>query len=75
MLLVAAIGFPVIIMLLIPLRVLVIPRLPFSSEELAILDKPTASPFVSHFTNDFHQLTFPLDHEIRRRISPIGLAS
>jgi len=42
---IAAIGFPVIIMLLIPLRVLVIPRLPFSSEELAILDKPTASPF------------------------------
>ncbi|KAG6909271.1 hypothetical protein DXG01_001333 [Tephrocybe rancida] len=42
---VAAIGFPVIIMLLIPLRVLVIPRLPFTPEELAILDQPTASPF------------------------------
>ncbi len=34
-------------MLLIPLRTLVIPRLPFTSEELAILDGPTASPFVS----------------------------
>ncbi|KAK0500133.1 HCO3 transporter family-domain-containing protein [Armillaria luteobubalina] len=42
---IAAIGFPVIIMLLIPLRTLVIPRLPFTSEELAILDGPTASPF------------------------------
>ncbi|KAK0187152.1 anion exchanging protein [Armillaria mellea] len=42
---IAAIGFPVIIMLLIPLRTLVIPRLPFTSEELAIFDGPTASPF------------------------------
>ncbi|KAK2459667.1 hypothetical protein APHAL10511_008312 [Amanita phalloides] len=42
---IAAIGFPVIIMLLIPLRVLVIPRLPFSAKELLILDRPTASPF------------------------------
>ncbi|KAF8635938.1 hypothetical protein AX15_000109 [Amanita polypyramis BW_CC] len=42
---IAAIGFPVIIMLLIPLRVLIIPRLPFTMEELAILDRPTASPF------------------------------
>lgn len=42
----AAIGFPVIILLLIPLRTLVVPRLPFTAEELAILDGPTASPFV-----------------------------
>ncbi|KAF9534529.1 HCO3 transporter family-domain-containing protein [Crepidotus variabilis] len=42
---IAAIGFPVIIMLLLPLRTLVIPRMPFTSEELAILDGPTASPF------------------------------
>ncbi|KAJ7644292.1 HCO3 transporter family-domain-containing protein [Roridomyces roridus] len=42
---VAAIGFPVIIMLLIPLRVLIVPRLSFTAEELAILDGPTASPF------------------------------
>lgn len=46
----AAIGFPVIIMLLIPLRILVIPRLPFTSEELSILDGPTASPFVRMFS-------------------------
>lgn len=42
----AAIGFPVIIMLLLPVRMWLIPRLPFISEELAILDGPTASPFV-----------------------------
>lgn len=43
----AAIGFPVIIGLLIPLRVYIIPRLPFTQEELLILDGPAASPFVS----------------------------
>ena len=43
----AAIGFPVVILLLVPLRALVVPRLPFTDEELAILDGPTASPFVS----------------------------
>ncbi|EIM81703.1 anion exchanging protein [Stereum hirsutum FP-91666 SS1] len=42
---IAAIGFPVIILLLIPLRTLIVPRLPFTTEELAILDGPTASPF------------------------------
>ncbi|KAJ7695721.1 HCO3 transporter family-domain-containing protein [Mycena rosella] len=41
----AAIGFPVIIMLLIPLRVFVVPRLSFTPEELAILDGPAASDF------------------------------
>ena len=45
----AAIGFPVVILLLIPLRTLVVPRMPFTAEELAILDGPTASPFVSAF--------------------------
>lgn len=43
----AAIGFPIIILLLIPLRTLIIPLLPFTEEELAILDRPTASAFVS----------------------------
>jgi hypothetical protein len=43
----AAIGFPVVILLLVPLRALLVPRLPFTDEELAILDGPTASPFVS----------------------------
>lgn len=45
----AVIGFPVIILLLVPVRTLLVPRLPFTSEELAILDGPTASPFASPF--------------------------
>lgn len=44
----AAIGFPVIIMLLLPLRMVVVPRMSFTREELAILDGPAASPFVSY---------------------------
>ena len=43
----AAVGFPIIILLLIPLRTLVVPRLSFSTIELDLLDRPTASPFVS----------------------------
>ncbi|OCF31759.1 anion transporter [Kwoniella heveanensis BCC8398] len=42
---IAAIGFPVIIMLLVPLRVLIVPHLGFSDEELGILDGAVASPF------------------------------
>ncbi|CAL1713512.1 unnamed protein product [Somion occarium] len=42
---IAAIGFPIIILLLVPLRTFVVPRLPFTEEELSILDGPTASPF------------------------------
>ena len=49
----AAIGFPVFIMLLLPIRTLLIPRMSFTNEELAILDGPTASDFVS-------KLVFPL---------------
>ncbi|KAF4217054.1 hypothetical protein CNMCM6457_004716 [Aspergillus fumigatiaffinis] len=41
---IAAIGFPVIILLLIPLPSFVLPYW-FTKEELAILDGPTASPF------------------------------
>lgn len=44
----AAIGFPVVILLLVPLRSVIVPKLPFTEQELAILDGPTASPFVSH---------------------------
>ena len=47
---VASIGFPIIIALLVPMRTIVVPRMSFTSEELSILDGPTASPFVSfHF--------------------------
>ncbi|KAI9060866.1 anion exchanging protein [Trametes sanguinea] len=42
---IAAIGFPIIIFLLVPVRMWLIPWLPFTDEELAILDGPTASPF------------------------------
>ncbi|GKT84942.1 anion exchange protein 4 [Colletotrichum tofieldiae] len=41
---VAAVGFPVFIMLLIPIRAWLLPRW-FSPEELSALDEPTASPF------------------------------
>jgi len=41
---VAAIGFPIIIMALIPLRAFLIPRW-FTRRELSVLDAPTASPF------------------------------
>ncbi len=44
---IAAIGFPIIITLLVPVRVFILPRLGFSQEELDILDGPVASPFVS----------------------------
>lgn len=36
-------------MLLVPLRMFLIPRMPLTSEELMILDGPTASSFVSDF--------------------------
>ncbi|KAK8065339.1 transporter [Apiospora hydei] len=41
---VAAVGFPVFILALIPVRALLLPRL-FTPHELSILDEPTASPF------------------------------
>ena len=37
-------------MLLLPIRTLLIPRMSFTKEELAILDRPTASAFVSSST-------------------------
>ncbi|KAF4456222.1 hypothetical protein F53441_1585 [Fusarium austroafricanum] len=42
---VAAVGFPVIIFALIPIRALLLPYI-FSSEELSLLDEPTASEFI-----------------------------
>lgn len=41
---IAAIGFPVFILLYIPMRTWVMPRW-FDEAELSVLDKPTASPF------------------------------
>ncbi|KAH6684315.1 HCO3 transporter family-domain-containing protein [Halenospora varia] len=41
---IAAVGFPIIILLLIPIRTFVLPKW-FEDEELRLLDAPTASPF------------------------------
>jgi hypothetical protein len=41
---IAAVGFPIFILLLIPVRTRLLPKW-FSMEELSILDAPTASPF------------------------------
>ncbi|KAI1325351.1 HCO3 transporter family-domain-containing protein [Xylariaceae sp. FL0255] len=41
---IAAVGFPVIILALIPVRAMVLPRV-FTAHELGVLDAPTASPF------------------------------
>ncbi|KAG8818026.1 hypothetical protein FRC17_010989 [Serendipita sp. 399] len=41
----SAIGFPIIIGILVPLRIWILPLLPFTQDELVILDQPTASPF------------------------------
>lgn len=50
---IAAIGFPVVILLLIPLRTWVLPRY-FLPEELAVLDGPTASPFTMESVGGNH---------------------
>jgi hypothetical protein len=41
---IAAIGFPIFIFVLLPIRAMLLPRI-FRPEELAALDAPTASPF------------------------------
>ena len=41
---IAAIGFPIIILLLVPVRTFLLPKW-FRAEELSVLDAPTASPF------------------------------
>lgn len=41
---IAAVGFPIIILLLIPVRALILPRI-FHPDELVVLDEPTASDF------------------------------
>ncbi|TVY91716.1 putative transporter, partial [Lachnellula willkommii] len=41
---IAAVGFPIIILLLVPVRTFLLPRW-FFEEELRVLDAPTASPF------------------------------
>ena len=41
---IAAVGFPIIILLLVPVRTFLLPKW-FTADELRILDAPTASPF------------------------------
>jgi len=65
---IAAIGFPVIIMALVPIRVWLIPRMPFTDEELECLDGPVASAFVSHTSFQLTSLTC-LDIRVSRRKS------
>ncbi|PYH41351.1 anion exchange family protein [Aspergillus saccharolyticus JOP 1030-1] len=59
---IAAIGFPVIILLLIPVRSFLFPRW-FTAEELAALDGPAASPFTMESVGGTHGLeeTFGAD--------------
>jgi hypothetical protein len=64
----AAIGFPIVIFLLVPVRMYVLPRV-FTPAELAVLDGPAASPFVSAVQAPEHAriLIAHTDHGIRRR--------
>lgn len=50
---IAAIGFPVVILALIPVRTLLLPRI-FTKKELGILDAPTASPFTMESVGGVH---------------------
>lgn len=54
----AAIGFPVFIILLIPIRSFLLPYW-FTHEELAVLDSPTASPFTMESVGGTHGLSEP----------------
>lgn len=53
---IAAIGFPVIILFLIPVRSFILPKW-FTREELSILDAPTASPFTMESVGGTHDYT------------------
>jgi hypothetical protein len=50
---IAAIGFPVFILFYIPLRTFIMPNF-FTSEELGLLDAPTASPFTMESVGGNH---------------------
>ena len=54
---IAAIGFPILILVLIPVRTFLLPRY-FTLQELSILDAPTASPFTMESVGgNYGQLT------------------
>lgn len=60
---IAAIGFPIIILLLIPVRTFVLPRY-FTAEELSLLDGPTASPFTMESVGGNFGETSPEDSDV-----------
>ncbi|KAI2621712.1 HCO3 transporter family-domain-containing protein [Hypoxylon sp. NC1633] len=55
---VAAVGFPVVILALIPVRALVLPRF-FTPAELALLDAPTAGPFAMQSVGGSYAVSAP----------------
>jgi hypothetical protein len=57
---IAAVGFPVIILLLAPIRSFLLPRW-FTQEELSILDAPTASPFTMESVGGSYGHNSPTD--------------
>jgi hypothetical protein len=60
---IAAIGFPVFILLYIPMRTWLMPRI-FTNEELGVLDAPTASPFTMESVGGNHgEAVVPLEVE------------
>ncbi len=73
---IAAIGFPVFILLLIPVRTSLLPKY-FTNEELSLLDAPTASPFtMENVGGNFGEVADALRHgagEMERREAPDGL--
>jgi hypothetical protein len=66
---IAAIGFPVIILLLIPVRSFLMPYW-FTAEELSTLDAPTASPFTMESVGGTYELT--VDEPLQARGSIVG---
>jgi hypothetical protein len=73
---IAAIGFPVFILLYIPMRTFLMPRI-FAPEELGLLDAPTASPFTMESVGGNHgQVVDPvvdnqvLEDEAERGLGP-----
>lgn len=59
---IAAIAFPIIILILVPIRTFLLPKY-FTPEELSILDAPTASPFTMESVGGNHGqvIATPLD--------------
>ena len=75
---IAAVGFPIIILLLIPARTWILPRY-FTSEELQILDAPTASPFTMESCGGIHGVdndsAIPTDVTTSQCASTKGMAT